>query len=112
MNRSKQKGTHFETAVVNFMREHGYPHVERRALNGSTDKGDIAGLPGVVIEVKNCAKIELAKWLRETDAEIANAGAETGAVWIKQRGKASAGDGFIIQRPALWLPLATGQEFS
>lgn len=45
MSASKRKGTSFETAVVGYLRdEHGLP-VERRALRGTRDCGDITGLP-------------------------------------------------------------------
>jgi len=29
-------------------------------MQGSRDRGDIAGLPGVVIEAKNCKQLDLA----------------------------------------------------
>jgi hypothetical protein len=57
MSKSKQKGTAAETAVVNWLVSKGRKHVERRSLNGVNDRGDIAGVPGVVLEVKNCAKM-------------------------------------------------------
>jgi hypothetical protein len=52
MSKSKQKGTMAETAVVQYLKQF-WPNVERRALQGSKDTGDIAGIPNVVIEIKN-----------------------------------------------------------
>ena len=50
--RPKDIGTAAETAVVRFLRDNGFPLAERRALHGSTDRGDITGTPGLVWEVK------------------------------------------------------------
>ncbi|MEU4154806.1 hypothetical protein [Streptomyces antimycoticus] len=95
MSASKKKGTAAETAVVNFLRAIGFTQAERRTLNGTHDRGDIAGLPGIVIEVKNCSRQELAAWLDEAERERANDGASLGAVWHKRRGKGNPGDWFV-----------------
>lgn len=95
MSASKRKGTSAETAVVNFLRTAGFVQAERRTLNGAKDRGDIAGLPGVVIEVKNCARQELASWVHEAELERNNDGASLGVVWHKRRGKGHPGDWFV-----------------
>lgn len=94
-NSSKARGTAWESAIVTFLGEH-WPHVERRTLSGAKDRGDIAGLPGVVIEAKSAARIQLSEWAKETAAEVGNANARIGVTWIKRRGKSSAADGFVI----------------
>lgn len=44
-NRPKQRGTAFETRVCRYLRERsGDDRIERRALHGSTDMGDLFGL--------------------------------------------------------------------
>lgn len=86
-NPSKQKGTAWETAVVALLNEGGIP-CERRALKGKLDEGDVAGIPGWVLELKNHRDLHLAGWLKELAAEQRNAGTLFGAVVIKQRGKA------------------------
>jgi len=73
VNRSKQKGTNAETAQVNYLRQRGAPHAERRTQAGAHDKGDIAGLPGVVIESKACKTYDLGGWLAEAHKERDNA---------------------------------------
>lgn len=96
MNRPRVKGTTWESAIVAFLRGRGAAHAERRALAGTSDRGDIAGIPGVVIEAKNCARLELGTWLAEAEAERRNDRARYGAVWIKRRGKTSPGDGYVV----------------
>jgi hypothetical protein len=105
VNRSKIKGTRWETAIVDHLRLNGAPHVERRALAGVLDRGDIAGLPGVVIEAKSAARQDLAGWLAEAEAERINDRAEVGFVWAKRVGRTSAGDGYIVMTPAVMLHL-------
>ena len=95
MSAAKRKGTAAETAVVNYLRTRGWPHAERRALNGAGDRGDIAGVVGTVIEVKAHARMELAAWLDETARETENDGAKYGVTWHKRRGRGSPGDWFV-----------------
>jgi hypothetical protein len=92
---SKKKGTAAETAVVEYLRASGFTQAERRTLNGAKDRGDIAGLPGVVIEVKNCARQELGAWVAEAELERDNDRASLGVVWHKRRGTTDPGRWFV-----------------
>lgn len=96
MSASKRKGTGWESAVVQFLRDNGVPHAERRSLNGAKDRGDIAGIPGVVIECKNEKTVTLAAYADETAAEARNDGARIGLAWIKRRGKASPANAYVL----------------
>jgi hypothetical protein len=94
---NKARGTRWESAVVTFLREHGFTYAERRALNGARDLGDVTGIPGgPVIECKSQNRQSLAEWLDEADTEAANARAPFGVVWFKRRGKTSAGSGYVL----------------
>lgn len=88
--RPKDKGTDAERAVVRYLQANGFPHAERRALNGSTDRGDITGCPGICWEVKYRDKMpgdgQLNMWLVETDRERDNAGAEVGVLVVRRHG--------------------------
>jgi hypothetical protein len=95
MSKQRQKGTSAESAVVNYLNDGTFPKVERRSLNGAKDRGDIAGLPGVVIEVKNCATMKLAEWVDEALVEALNDDAEVGVVWHKRKGRGNPGDWYV-----------------
>lgn len=90
MSKSKAKGTAAETAVVNALQRLGWPHVERRALQGAVDKGDIAGIPGVCFEVKDAKTWQVSGWLQETLDERMNAKATHGILVIKLPGVSHA----------------------
>jgi hypothetical protein len=106
VNRPKIKGTAAETAVVGYFREHGWPHAERRALNGSVDRGDISGMLGLAIEVKYAGTaIRMGTWLAETGIERLNARADHGILVIKPNGMGE-------QKIALWLAAMTGEDFN
>jgi hypothetical protein len=107
MSRSRAKGTRWESAVVDYLRGAGVPHAERRASNGSKDRGDVAGIPGVVIEAKNAATVTLASWLDEAEAERVNDGAAVAVVWHHRRGKGSPGDGYVTMSGATLVRLLT-----
>jgi hypothetical protein len=100
-NPSKTKGTAAETAVVAYLRRRGWIHAERRALSGNVDRGDIAGVVGVTLEVKSCKSFDLAGWLREAETEQANNGDHIGAVIAKKRGTTD---------PAQWYELLSFRQ--
>ena len=112
VNRSKAKGTAAESAVVNYLRDAGWPVVERRALNGSQDKGDIANLPDTVVEVKACREFDLAGWVAEANTERDNAGVEYGVVWAKRRGKTDPGEWYVVMDGATFVRLLAAAELS
>jgi hypothetical protein len=103
VNRNKTKGSAWERAIVEHLRAAGWPHAERRLAGAALDRGDIAGVIGVVIEAKNTARLDLAGWIAAAAAERANDRATYGVVWHKRRGRASAAEGYVTM---------TGSTFS
>ena len=102
MSAAKAKGTAAETAVVRFLQANGYPHCERRALAGAQDRGDVAGIPGIVIEVKAAARLELAAWV---DEAVKEALFEVPVVWHKRRGYTNPGDWYVTMDGCAFLAL-------
>lgn len=86
MSKARRKGTTAETLVVGFLRMHGFPNAERRALHGVHDLGDVTGTPGLVWEVKNQRSYSIPQWLRETLDEQTNADADFGILVVKPNG--------------------------
>jgi hypothetical protein len=106
VNIPRIKGTGAETAVVSYLSEHGWPYAERRSLNGSQDRGDVTGMPGLAVEVKYAnAGIRMGTWLSETGVERLNARADHGILVIKPVGM---GDRKVGQ----WLAAMTGEDFN
>ena len=103
-NKSKAKGTRAESAVVNYLRQ-WWPNVERRTMSGSFDKGDIAGLPLGVVEVKDCKAMQLATWVDEALAETINADADFGVVWHKRARRGSPADWYVTLDGATFVQL-------
>ncbi|HEX3842664.1 MAG TPA: hypothetical protein VHU85_17870 [Acidimicrobiales bacterium] len=95
MSASKRKGTAWETQVVEYLREHGQPYAERRALCGTFDKGDVAGVPGVMLECKNEKTVTLSAYADEVKVETANAGAQIGVAVVKRRNR-GPGDAYVV----------------
>ena len=103
-NPKKAKGTAAETAVVNYLKK-TWDTVERRALAGSADKGDISGIPNVCIEVKDHKKMVLSGWIKELDEEMKNAQALTGAVIHKKRGTLNVGEWYATMPVEVYVNL-------
>lgn len=95
MSAAKRKGTAAESAVVSYLNSRDWPYAERRTLAGKDDRGDITGIPGVVIEVKSHATMDLAGWLKEAERERLNDRANLGVVWHKKRGTTNPGEWYV-----------------
>jgi hypothetical protein len=94
-NPSKQKGTAFETAVVEFLKPH-FPTVERRALHGNTDKGDIAGIEGWTFELKNRKTLDVGGAVDEATLEAMNANTPYGVAIIKRPRRGDVAHAFAV----------------
>ena len=90
-NPRKAQGTAFETRVARWLRD-TWPAVERRALDGAGDRGDIAGVPNTVIECKSGKNLRLSEWVIETEDEAITDGAEWWAMVHRRRGYVDTGD--------------------
>lgn len=91
MSRQKQKGTAFETAIVEYLQDKLCDeNIERRALNGTCDRGDISGVTfcghRMVLECKNEKSMRLAEYVREAESEAKNDNAFYYAVIHKKHG--------------------------
>lgn len=78
VNRAKEKGTKFETALTRWLLGHRFRAV-RKVLHGRDDEGDVGAVIGGVafaIECKDRKRIELLRWFEEAEEEARNAGAE------------------------------------
>lgn len=104
-SRNKAKGSAWERAIVEHLRNAGWPYAERRIAGAVKDRGDIAGVVGVVIEAKNTARMTLAEWIAETELERVNDNAWLGVVWHKRTGKTSAADGYVTMTGAQFTAL-------
>lgn len=89
-----KKGPKFEADVVTYLQAHGFRYAERRVQGGQKDKGDVGGIPGVVLELKNQNRLSLAEWVDEAEQEAVNAGVTIFAVVHKRRGKGDAGEAY------------------
>lgn len=84
-NPNKRKGSMWEQTVVDYLKSHGFSYAERRVQGGSKDRGDIGGVPGVVLECKAVKTFALGEWMEELRVEKKNAGVNHGVVVVKRR---------------------------
>jgi Holliday junction resolvase len=99
VTRPRRAGTAWETAVVRFLRDRGFP-ADRSPLRGARDEGDITGIPGWVVECKAQRTWNLAVWCDEAAREADNAAARAGtwrrwAVVVK-RFRRGVGDAYVV----------------
>jgi hypothetical protein len=105
-NPSKAKGTAFETAVVEYLRAHGFPYAERRAQHGTHDLGDIGGIVGYLLECKATKTIDLADGMNELADEQRNVahlyGTTPAGVLVVKRRNHPVAAAYTIQTLAQW----------
>ena len=101
---AKAKGSGAERDVVKYLKE-WFPYVDRRLAGATLDKGDVSGIPGVTIEIKNHAKMDLAGWTEELLVEMANDKAWTGTVLHKRKGKGDVGEWYATMPAKIWIEL-------
>jgi hypothetical protein len=95
VSKERRKGTGFEVAVVNYLRE-WFPFAERAYGAGRPDdRGDIDGIPHWVLECKCHREMDLAGWVTEATAEAANARSHWWAVIAKRRNR-PVDDAYVI----------------
>jgi Holliday junction resolvase len=102
---SKRKGSSAERDVVNYLKRKGWKYAERRIAGDTYDRGDIAGLPEVCLEVKNQKTQSLSEWVKELEIETKNAKAETGAVIHKKRGVSDVGKWYATMPVEVYVQL-------
>jgi len=108
--RPRDIGTAAETAVVRYLRDHGFPHAERRALRGAQDAGDITGTPGVCWSVKGGQAAKDASdglvedWLSELLRQRSNAKASYGVLVLQRRG-------YGPERAGRWWAIMRGWQY-
>src|SRR5699024_1623282 len=98
-NRSKNRGTAFESLVVTALQDHLGPETCRRTTSGAKDRGDIHGLYirglRTVAECKNTKAAQLGTHWAEVEVERGNDDADVGLLILKRHGKGQALDQWV-----------------
>lgn len=87
--------------------------IDRRARTGARDRGDIGGVrlhgQRVVLELKNCSKLDLPTWTREAQLEASNDDALVGLVVHKRHGVSDPGQQWVALTVDDLVAILTGQ---
>ena len=118
-NKHKAKGTSFETAIVNYLKENLFLNVRRTALAGENDAGDIHGINQrlspveVAIQCKNQKSFKLSEWLNATVEQAARLKEAYPLLVVKRPGKGASalGESYAIMRLEDMLKLLKDAEF-
>lgn len=105
-NKSKQKGTSFETMIKEYLNNNGFPDAERTPLKGGADTGDINGVKNrnsgrnAIFQCKNQKSFQLSQWLDDTVEQAKNKGDAVPALIVKRpnKGVSSLGDTYAVLR--------------
>lgn len=105
MSRSKQKGTGFESLLLDAWRPY-HPDVTRTPPAGSRDVGDLRWNGQLyVVEAKNCSRMDLAGWAAEAAVEAVNAGMDGWIVAHKRRGVGASREQWVTTTVGTFLDI-------
>jgi hypothetical protein len=101
----KRKGNRAELDVVRWLQTMGHPKAARIQAGTHDDCGDVSGIPGVVIEVKNRQQHDWAQYFRRLATQIINADAYTGVIVAKRAGETDPGKWLAVMPCYEWINL-------
>ncbi len=104
----KRKGHAAELAVVKWLRAWGI-QADRIQAGTHKDKGDISGIPGVVIEVKDRKQHNWGEYFNQLYEQMLNANAFHGVIIVKRAGQTDVADWMAVMPAHEWLMLAHPQ---
>lgn len=97
---AKSAGARFERQVADYLaRALMDDGIDRQVKTGSKDSGDIRGVKfhgdRVAVECKDCARMELGRWLGEAEVEAGNIDSPYPVVVHKRRGVGDPGGQYV-----------------
>ncbi len=112
---AKQAGAKAERDVADYLAQAlDDDRIDRRVKTGNKDRGDIGGVrvrgQRLTIEVKNCARTDLAGWTAEAQTEAGNDDALAGIVIAKRKGTTNVGRWYVHMTVTELIALITGQK--
>jgi len=112
---AKAAGTRFERTTVDYLAAAlNDDRIDRRVKHGPKDRGDVTGLRHaghrLVIEIKNCARLDLPGWTAQAHTEAGNDDALAGIVVHKRHGVTDPGRQWVSMTLDDLLALLTGQR--
>jgi hypothetical protein len=112
---AKAAGSRFERLIADGLAEAlDDDRIDRRVKHGSKDRGDVGGVrihgQRLVIEAKDCARMDLPGWVREARVEAGNDDALAGVVIAKRRGTTDPMEQWVHMTVRELVALITGQK--
>ena len=112
---AKAAGTRFERTLADYLAQAlDDDRIDRRVKTGRNDRGDIGGVrihgQRLVIEAKDCARLDLPGWVREAHLEAGNDDALVGVVIHKRHGVSAPGRQWVTCEVDDLIALITGQR--
>ncbi len=112
---AKAAGAAAERAVADYLAQAlDDDRIDRRVKRGNFDCGDIGGVrvrgERLVVEVKNCARTDLAGWIAEAQIEAGNDDALAGVVIAKRKGTTDVSRWYVHMTVAELVAILTGQR--
>ena len=85
-NPNKRRGDTYERTVISALHVLGWPYAERTRAGYERDRGDVAGMPGLVVQCKNVKTPRWVEWLTDLADQVRNARADHGVLFFKRPG--------------------------
>jgi hypothetical protein len=100
-SKPKRAGAAYEAAVRDYLQAHGFPQCERPALWGRRDRGDLLGVDGFVVQVRNTNRIDLAGAVDDAKVQAGNNGSGWPVAIVKRKGR-GVGGSYVVMELETW----------
>lgn len=112
---AKAAGARFERSIADGLAKAlDDDRIDRRVKTGAKDRGDIGGVrihgQRLVLELKDCARLDLPGWTREAQLEAGNDDALAGVVVSKRRGTTDPLEQWVHMTVADLVALISGER--
>jgi hypothetical protein len=101
----KRKGSRAELDVARWLQTMGHHKAARIQAGTHDDTGDISGLPGIVVEVKDRMQHNWKEYFGQLATQIINADAYTGIIIVKRPGITDPGKWLAVMPAYEWINL-------
>lgn len=91
----RRKGAEAEREFVSWLRRNGFPDARRYLSGDGMQPGDVDGVPGVCIEVKNHRELRIPQWLEQVESEARSA---VPVLAVRRPGLTDPGDWWAVLR--------------
>jgi hypothetical protein len=106
---NKRKGDLFNRQIIKHLIAEGITDAHRYQDGYHLDRGDVAGIPGIVIQAKNVVQVKWSNWFLNVRLQQVHAASPIGILALKRQGRSDPAEATAILERMSWWDLRGGR---